>query len=204
MKWLRRRQIRLGTFKALVAIVAIGSLAATGWTMHQRNANQVAITTAAITTQSEDRQTTEQLAANTKSAPTVTYLHIKEWKVKIPLRDTTSSLYYVIKPNLPDVAYVSLKAISDVAPNCAADKYALGAIARLTEEEQAAFTANPNALHQPGTIHIGSYWYRVDISQAACTDGSKTMSAAVAKAAPNYTPPVLRDTLVTLAPDSTN
>ncbi len=130
---------------------------------------------------------------------TTQYLDIKEWGVHLTLNSTTASLYYYIKPDLPNVAYVSLKSISDVAPNCAADKVSLGAIVRQTPAEQ---QSAPDAKYSiKGTIHIGNYWYGYDNSHAACTDGTTAMNAAVSKVAPNYNPGVLLDTLNTLAAD---
>jgi len=110
------------------------------------------------------------------------------------LDNTTASLYYYIKPNLPDVAYFSLRNIAAVAPNCAADKISLGAMSRLTEAEQQSIVSGQTP-GTAGTIHIGSYWYSVGTSHAACTDGTAAMNAAVANAAPDYNPGVLLDTL---------
>lgn len=187
MKELRHRQTGLSIFKALVAIVAIGSLAATGWTIYQHNRNQVAVTTAAISTQSRNQQTTEQPTANTKSAPTVTYLHIKEWKVQLALDSSTASLYYYIKPDLPNVAYLSLKTVSDIAPDCAANKVSLGAIFRESAAEHQNAIDNPSALNQAGTLHIGNYWYGYAKPNAGCIYSAATLQA-VAKVQPNISP----------------
>jgi hypothetical protein len=136
--------------------------------------------------------------------PTTQYLTIKEWGVHLTLDSTTASLYYYIKPDLPNVAYLSLKTISDVAPKCAANNGPLGAISRLTPtEHQSALNGSIHSI--PGTIQIGNYWYGYEGSHAACTDGTAAMNAAVSKAAPNYNPGVLLNTLNTLAADpSTN
>src|SRR5689334_20623742 len=54
----------------------------------------------------------QQTATNAQAAPTISYLHIKEWKVRLALDSNTTSLYYNIKPELPNVAYLSLQAVS--------------------------------------------------------------------------------------------
>ena len=105
-------------------------------------------TTAAL--QSQTNNAVKALVPHLQAVPSTQtdtqYLRIKEWGVRLSLTSDTASLYYYIKPSLPNVAYFSLKTISDIAPDCAADKISLGAIARLTEAEQQAATANPSAL----------------------------------------------------------
>lgn len=181
--------------EALLIIAAAGILVAGGWVVYQHNRTKVTDAAANGTPPSNQQTTTP--------TPTTTYLDIKEWGVRLTLNSTTASLYYYIKPNLPDVAYFSLRTIAAVAPNCAAEKVSLGAISRLTEAQQQSAVTNPSALNQPGTIHIGNYWYSVDNSHAACTDGTAAMNAAVTNAAPNYNPGVMLNTLNTLAADPT-
>lgn len=192
----RSRQAGFNIVEAVVVLAAVGVIGTVGWFVYQHDRTK--LTDAAP---HSNPPSSQQTTPNTTSTKTGATLDIKEWGVHLTLDSTTASLYYYFKPNIPNVAYVSLRNISAVAPNCAAEKFALGAISRLTEAEQQTATANPSAFKQPGTIHIGSYWYTVGVSQAACTDGTAAMNAAVSHAAPNYNPGVLLNTLNTLTAD---
>lgn len=193
----QNRQAGFSIIEAVIVVAAIAAIGTTGWFIYQHNkAKPTGATAGNNTTQ----QTTDK---NTNPQPTKTTgatLDIKEWGVHLALDNTTASLYYYIKPTLPNVAYFSLRNIAAVAPNCAADKISLGAISRLTEAEQQSIVSGQTP-GTAGTIHIGSYWYSAENSHAACTDGTAAMNAAVANAAPDYNPGVLLDTLNTLATD---
>ncbi len=137
------------------------------------------------------------IVATQPAQTTSQYLDIKEWGVRLTLTSDTASLYYYIKPDLPDVAYLSLKTISDIAPDCAADKVSLGAIVRETPAEQ---QSAPDAKYSiKGTVHIGNYWYGYDNSHAACY--APTMNAAISRAAPNFNRSTLSNTFNTLVAD---
>lgn len=112
------------------------------------------------------------------------YMVISEWGVQLTLDSTTSSLYYYIKPNLPNVVYLSLKTVSNIAPKCAADQLSLGAISRLTSEEHNAALNDPSK-GTPGIIPIGSYWFGFTSPQAGCLQ-SVEERAAVQQALPNF------------------
>ena len=110
---------------------------------------------------------------------TTPYLTITEWGVRLALTSSTSSLYYYINPQQPDVAFLSLKTVSDIAPDCAAVKASLAAIGRQTP------AVRQDALNkhlQAGTVQIGNYWYAFSHEPVDCTDGTATMRAAVSNA----------------------
>lgn len=123
--------------------------------------------------------------SQSQSSPTQ-YLDIKEWNVRLALTGTTSSMYYYMNPSVPNVAYLSLKTVSDIAPACAANQVSLGAISRLTPAQHAAALKNPY-LGVAGTIQIGNYWYAYSSPQASCaTTASQQIS--ISKALPNFSP----------------
>ncbi len=182
------KQSGFSAIEVLFVVLVVVALAVIGFVVYQRHKS--------ISTKSTATSNTTQ--TTTRPAQTATqYLTIKEWGVRLKLNSDTASLYYYIKPNLPDVTYLSLKTVSDVAPNCAADKGSLAAIGRLTEADQQALVSN-SAPGIPGTVHIGSYWYSFDHSHADCTDGTAAMQAAVSKAAPNLNANLLQNTFKTL------
>lgn len=197
---MRRRDHQSGfsTTVILLVVLVVAALAVTGLVVYQHHKPSSAKTSAAT---NQTQTTTTQPKKTTTTQPTVTTaqaLDIKEWGVHLTLDSTTASLYYYIKPSLPNVAYLSLKTISDVAPKCAADKFSLGAIVRLTPAEQ---QTAPNAdFSIPGTKQIGNYWYGYSNPQSGCTDDA-AMDAAVSKAAPNFNTSTLQNTFNTLAAD---
>lgn len=176
--------------EALIIIAAIGIIGAGGWFVYQHN--RVKLTEATPNTgQSSNQQTVTQPTSTTR------YLNINEWGVRLTLDSTTASLYYYIDPKEPNVAFLSLHDIAAVAPGCAADKVALAAMGRLTEAQHGSIAVNKSG--NPGTVHIGSYWYSFDKSQADCTDGSSAMQSAVSQAAPNFNSSTLINTFNTLS-----
>ena len=200
MRAAKSKQRGFSIIEALIAVVVAGAIGTAGVFVYQHNQTKVTEAEAARTSQSSN----SQQAATTPPTPTVGYLDIKEWGVRLSLNSTTASLYYYINPQLPDIAYLSLKNISAVAPTCAADKNPLGAISRLTSaEHQSALDGSIHSI--PGTIHIGTYWYGYESAQADCTDGTHATQAAESKAAPNFNSGTLQNTFTSLAADpSTN
>ena len=138
------------------------------------------------------------LTGPVRGVHSIGYLDIKEWGVRLALTSSTASLYYYIGSQTQDVAYLSLKTVSAVAPDCAADKTSLAAIGRLTESEQQAIVSGTTP-GIAGTIHIGSYWYNFsNSSDASCMTDAATQQA-VAKAQPPYD---LRSVFKTLTTDN--
>src|SRR5205807_8052794 len=129
-------------------------------------------------------QTTAQPQNTTTAQPAqavARYLTITEWGVRLTLDSKTETLYYQINPQLPDVAYLSLKTVSNIAPNCAADKTALAAISRQTPAERQDAL---NKGFQAGTLQVGNYYYGYTKANAGCTDGTAAMRDAINKTQP--------------------
>lgn len=198
---MRRRDHQSGfsTSVILLAVLVVAALALTGVVVYQHHKSNTAKSNAAT----NSSQTTGQQSSTTGTQPQpTTYLTITEWGVRMALNSTTASLYYYINPQVPDVAFLSLKAISDVAPSCAADKGALATIGRQTSAER------QDALNkglQAGTVQIGNYWYAYDHSHADCADTPSdttaslaTKHAAMKNALPNFDASTLGDTFKTL------
>lgn len=179
------KQSGFSVIEVLLLVLVVAALAVIGFVVYQRHNPSSAKASAST----GSTQTTMQ-----PTQATTQYLNISDWGVRIKLDSDTASLYYYIKPDLPDVAYLSLQTISDIAPNCAADKTSLGAIVRQTPAEQ---QSAPDAKYSiKGTKQIGNYWYGYSNSHAACIDAS--MQAAVNRVAPNYNPGVLFNAINTL------
>jgi len=178
------KQAGFSIIEAAIVVVIVGATAAAGAFVYQHNQTKVTEAAAHLNQPSNQQTTTNP------PTPTVGYLDIKEWSVRLTLNSSTASLYYYINPDLPDVAYLSLKSISAVSPTCAADKGSLGAISRLTPaQHQSALSGSIHSI--PGSLQIGNYWYGYESSHADCTDGTPAAHAAVSKAAPNFNTSIL-------------
>ncbi len=196
---MRRRdhQSGFGTTVISLAVLVVAVLAVTGLVVYQHHKSSSAKNSAATsptqtTTQPQSTATTQPAQATAHS------LDIKEWGVHMTLDSTTASMYYYIKPNLPNVAYLSLRTVSGIAPNCAADKTSLGAIVRQTPAEQ---QSAPDAKYSiKGIIQIGDYWYGFSSPQAACISKASE-SAAVLQKLPSYNLGKISDAFNTLAAD---
>jgi hypothetical protein len=107
-------------------------------------------------------------------------------------------MYYYIDPQLPDVAYLSLKTVSDIAPNCAADQFSLGAISRLTPAEHQAALSDATK-GTPGSIQAGNYWYGFSLPQTGCMNSAE--QAAVQQALPGFSNSEMTKAFNTLTSD---
>jgi len=182
--------------KVSLIVLVVAVLAVTGVVLYQHHKPNSAKSSAA-TNQTQATTQPQSTASVQPAQATAHYLDIKEWGVHMTLDSTTASMYYYIKPDLPGVAYLSLKSISNIAPNCAADKFSLGAIVRQTPAEQ---QSAPDAKYSiKGTTHIGSYWYGFSIPQAGCFNSTK--EAAVQKALPGFNIGKISQAFNTLAAD---
>ncbi len=201
MRVAKLRQAGFSVIEGALVVLVVVVIGAGGFVVyhyHSKKSNTTNSVTSTSTTNSKtplQNTTTTQQPAQTTGAT----LDIKEWGVHLTLDSTTASLYYYIDPSQPNVAYFSLKDIDAIAPDCAANKISLGAIGRQTEAQYQAATAKPSALNQPGTIHIGNYWYLIQTSQAGCTTSAQ--AAQISQGVPGYNQGELLKTLNTLAAD---
>lgn len=174
----KEHQSGFGTTVILLVVLVVSALAVTGLVVYQHHKQN--------STATNQTQTTTQAQSTTSAQPAQTAtqsLDIKEWGVHMTLNNVTASMYYYTNPNLPDVAYLSLKMISAIAPNCAADKYSLGSISRITPAQHQAALSDPTK-GDPGTVQIGNYWYSFSSPQGGCI--SSGQDAAVQHALPGY------------------
>ena len=178
----------------IVLVVAV--LAVTGlleYRQYTSTSTKSAANTGQPQTTSQSKSTTNTqptpITSTTQPAQTTTqYLTIKEWGVRMKLTsDTVSLYYYLTSDSYGDYAYLSLKTISDIAPDCAADKTALAVIFRQTPAQHQYAEDNQSDGFTPADTQLGNYWYGFDHSRADCTDGNTAAQAAIDKAQPNTT-----------------
>jgi hypothetical protein len=168
--------------EGILILIVLSIVGFTGWfIIHSRQEANVSYT-AAQKSASDTIITKSKSKPATKVASGQKYLSVKEFGVRLQLTENTQSLYYFINPENPDYAYLSLKTVSDIAPNCAADKFSMGVISRQTPAQRQEAIDNPSDTNSVGTIRIGDYYYGYEGSHADCTDGTDAMRAAVTQA----------------------
>lgn len=190
---MRRRDHQSGfsTSVILLAVLVVAALAVTGLVVYQHH-KPIGAKSSAATNSSQP--TGQQQSTTGTQAQTTTYLNITEWGIRLALTSNTSSLYYYISPQNPNVAYLSLKTVSGIAPLCAADKTSLAAIYRLTSTEHQNDLNDPIKASGAGTLQVGNYWYGYSTPHVSCYDNT-TEVQAIAKVQGVYN---LEDTFKTL------
>ncbi len=88
------RQAGFSPVEVLIVIAAVAVIGAAGWFVYQHNRTKA--TNAAGGTQTTNQTSNQQTTSTTPPAPTVTYLTIKEWGVRLPLSDSIKDAYYVV------------------------------------------------------------------------------------------------------------
>lgn len=87
MERTQSKQTGFSIVELIIAIVVVGVIGAAGWFVYQHNRPKGA-------NAAENTQTTNQQTPTTPS-PTVAYLTITEWGVKLPLSDSIKGAYYI-------------------------------------------------------------------------------------------------------------
>ena len=135
-----------------------------------------------------------------QSTTTQQYLTIKEWGVRMTLPAVLEDAYYAF-PSGPTYAFLSLKGLVKLAPDCAPIKVSLGLIFRQTNAEYQAALADQqqngtNIGNVTGNVQIGDFHYGFNHPQAGCFDDSNVAATTVYNVAnPQLTFPEAEKTL---------
>ncbi len=135
-----------------------------------------------------------------QSTTTQQYLTIKEWGVRMTLPAVLEDAYYAF-PSGPTYAFLSLKGLVKLAPDCAPNKVSLGLIFRQSNAEyQTALVDQQqngtNIGNITGNVQIGDYHYGFTHPQAGCFDDSNIQAATIYNVAnPSLTFPEAEKTL---------
>jgi hypothetical protein len=176
--------------EGLLIVVALVALVGGGWLVYQHTKQSATRTDAA----SNPNQSTQQTPAS--PAPTVAYLEIKEWSIKLPLSDSIKDAYYIPSSGNVDengqtnVMWLSLRSLTSTACNPAnnnkGDLGAIGSLMRITPGQTDGVTGELLTKEFPNGTTIGSYYYAYKswaTTQCAATADIKTPDAAFASAA---------------------
>ena len=216
-----------GTLETILILIGILAIAGTGfYVWHSKqliDKNLTAVNSATVTfkahavTSFADCQKTpgskilqtypEQCVTKTGKAFTDSsqataqqFLVIKEWGVRMTLPAALQDAYYAF-PSGQTYAFLGLKSLTALSPDCAPDKVSLGLIFRQTTAEYNTALADQqtngkNIDNISGDVHIGDYYYGYTSPQAGCTDGSNAQATALYNIAnPRLTFPEAEKTL---------
>ena len=164
MEGSRDKQTGFSIIEALVAIVIVGALAAVSWAVYQH------VKSSAITTGAEanpNQSSSQQMT--TTPAPTVAYLTITEWGIKVPLSDAIKDAKYILAASIvdsqgrPTAAWVTTT--SAEANGCALSNAnqdggnAIGEIMRIEPGQQDGVTGELLSKEFPNGTTVGGYYY---------------------------------------------
>lgn len=154
------RQSGFSIVEAVVVVVIIGVIGTGGWFVYQHNRTKV--TNAAVGSQTTKQQTS---TTTTTPAPTVTYLDINEWGVKVPLGDVIKDAYYAPavgsskgSDGQPNTMLIGLKSLDSYGCT-ATNTTALAQIFRALPSERDGVTGKLLTQEYPNGVTIGRYFY---------------------------------------------
>lgn len=178
MERARNKQRGFSIVEVVLIVAALIGLTAIGWAVYQHGKQSATTTNAEGNTTQSNQQTT------TTPAPTVAYLTITEWGIKIPLSDSIKDAYYVVdttskdKGGLSNQIYLGLKSLDDSGCTAAGSIHgqnsALAMIFR-TQPGDVDFVTNKLYTQEyPDGVTIGSYYYAF---QSSNNDNASTCKA---------------------------
>lgn len=186
----RNKQTGFSIVEALIAAFVVCALAGVSWAVYQH------VKSSATTTGAEANPTqssTQQTRGSTQPAPTVAYLTIKEWGIKLPLSDAIKDAYYVpsatnVDANgVPMTMWLGLTSLN--ASGCDATSVntpgkqivAVGALLRVAPTDEDHVSGVLFTKEYPG-ITIGNYYYayKDDTSFRTCASATSLQSVGSA------------------------
>lgn len=177
-------QTGFSALEALLVVFIIGVLSTAGWFVYQHN--RVKSTDAATNGNhtTDNTQDNQQPPATTPPAPTVTYLDIKEWGLKLPLSDAIKDAYYVPGisskgtdglPNQMWVGFTSLNTDGCTATNNSGPAL----IFRAPPTETDPVSGQLLTQKYPNGVTIGSYYYGYEDFTTSSSNPCKASQATL-------------------------
>ena len=159
------RQTGFSVMEGVLVIVVIGLLSVTGWVVYQHNRTKAANAAGGAQTTSQQSNVT-----TTPPAPTVSYLTVKEWGIKLPLSDSIKDAYYTVPSGisndldgLPSGIYLGLTSLNTSCGTTTPDSHgsdnALGAITRVPPTYTEPTSGELFTQKYPGGVTINGYYY---------------------------------------------
>ncbi len=199
------QQARFSILSVVVVIATAAILVTAGLFVYQHSRTKV--TNAASSSQATNNQ---QAATTTSPGPTVSYLDIKEWGIKIPLSSNIHDAYYVIPQSIsynsdgkPSGVYVDVKSLNASCGDATAGntnrsiENAVGEIGRSLPTDTDPVSGKPYTQLNPDGITIGGYYYGYINATNGKTCASQSLLQSVDAAFANATKSAVSDTVST-------
>lgn len=178
------RQRGFSVIEAVVVVAVIGVLGVAGWFVYQHN--RATVTNAAANTHQSSEKSSNQQTTTTTPAPTVAYLTITEWGVKLPLSDAIKDAYYAPAvgsskgpDGQPNTMLLGLRSLD--SSGCAAtNTTAFAQIFRALPTERDGVTGMLLTQEYPHGITIGNYFYAYEgvSNNGTCNAPQATVQSA--------------------------
>lgn len=197
MEGSRNKQTGFSIVETVVVVAVIVVLGAAGWAVYQRTKQSATKTDAASNPNQSTQQTT-----TTPPAPTVTYLDIQEWGIKLPLSDAIKDAYYVpssqnrAADGTPLAMFIGLKSLDAAGCNAHTANTPGGTITTLATIIRIAPTdvdhvSGVEYVNEWPSATIGQYAYALhDVTSfrtCASSDTLKSIGAALSNATKSAT-----------------
>ena len=174
-----------GLVEGFLVIFTLLIIGLGGWFIYQHNRTK---TSDAVSNTQTNVTSTEP---KTEPGPTVTYLEIKEWGVKLPLSEAIKDAYYAvptgISPNIDGKPSGIILGLASLDEKCGkvtsgVDDYsnALGGIVRALQDEKYPTSGRTYKEEYPIGVQIGDYYYGFGdmTSEKKCESQEKLSSIA--------------------------
>lgn len=188
----QKRQAGFSIVEAVIAVVAVAVIGTAGFFVYQHNR------TKATNAEQNNGQTSNQQTTTTPPAPTVTYLTIKEWGIKLPLSANIKDAYYVVDPGVstnedgkPSAIEFGLKSqdasCGPVTATNSGYTHAIGAIVRALPTDTDPVSGKLYTQLDPNGVTIGGYYYgyaNASLTSKTCISapGIQSIDSALANA----------------------
>lgn len=164
MKMAQKFQRGFGVVELVLIVLAAGLIGGVGWWAYQHNRPKVS-----DAKDSGGSQSTKKPPADKDSKPTVAYLKIKEWGVKLPLSEEIKDAYYVVSTGSVDEngitnrILIGLKSLDKdgclAEGNNRGEGSAIAAIFRALPTNIGEVSGKPVTEDYPNGVHIDGYYY---------------------------------------------
>lgn len=161
---MKKNQLGFGAVGVVITLVVLLAIGGVGWFVFQNNKTQ---STGAANDTSQDN---DDKHVRTEPKPTVAYLDIKEWGVKLALSEAIKDAYYVvplgIAPNedgRPSGIIIGLASLDEKCGKVTemSDNYsnAFGGIVRVIPDEKYPLSEKTYREEYPIGVIVGDYYY---------------------------------------------
>jgi Prokaryotic N-terminal methylation motif len=166
MRAARSNQAGFSIVEAVLVVAVIGIMGAAGWFVYQHNRT---LSTGA-TSNPNPSSNQQTITPSTTPAPTVSYLAIKEWGLKLPLSDSIKDAYYTVEGSnngadgLPNTAWLGLTSLNSTGCNISttgpsATASPVGSILRVLPTDRDPVSGELYTQQYPNGATVGGYYY---------------------------------------------